>query len=360
MESARITRAFTFTKISPPMDHFDYFQSSEQKDDSETPWESALIMGAMTSKELSRLQIIQRQKVIDTWCFEGDLGFIFAARGIGKTWLGMYMAKSLATYQNVGPWLIHAENTVLYLDGEMPPSDVKLRDSALGKATEKLIYVNHEILFERTGQIMNLANTQMQQAVIELCQQRMVNVLLLDNLSTLAAGIDENNAVDWELIFPWLMRLRRNHITVIFIHHAGRNNELRGHSKREDPSAWIIRLDAPNDANDELEGAHFISRFTKWRNASKQPKTYEWVFSPQANGETLVRVELTSPIDVFRHLIELGLNTCTLIAQEMGVTYGYVSQLAARALKEGWLEIQKRKYIIRDDTHRAFSASADP
>lgn len=311
--------------------------------------------------QLSTLQIVPRPKVVDTWCYQGDLGFIFATRGIGKTWLGMYMAHCLSTKQPIGPWAVHAENIVLYLDGEMPPADVKLRDKCLGQPTENLIYINHEILFERTGQIMNLANRQMQTAVIEMCKEKYVNVLFLDNLSTLAAGIDENNAVDWDQIFPWLMQLRRNHVTVIFIHHAGRNNEMRGHSKREDPSAWILRLDNPDDADDELEGAHFVSRFTKWRNANRQPKTYEWVFSPQTNGEVLVRVELSSPIDVFRHLVELGLNTCNMLAQEMDVSNGYVSQLAARGVKEGWLETKGRKYVIRtEETRASFSASADP
>ena len=324
------------------------------------PWNEALTTGATSSMQLSTLHIVPRPKVIDNWCYQGDLGFIFAARGIGKTWLGMYMAHCLATNKPIGPWTVHSENVVLYLDGEMPPSDVKVRDKSLGSPTDNLIYVNHEILFERTGQIMNLANVEMQTSVIELCKNRSVNILFLDNLSTLAAGIDENNAVDWEQIFPWLMRLRRNHVTVIFIHHAGRNNEMRGHSKREDPSAWILRLDNPNDADDELEGAHFVARFTKWRNANKQPKTYEWVFSPQSNGEVIVQVELSSPIDVFRHLVEIGLNTCTMLANEMDVSPGFISQLAARATKDGWLETEGRKYKIAVKKTRTFSASNDP
>src|ERR1700746_1268207 len=116
---------------------FDYFESKPDSTEEQIPWSSALTMGAITSKEFASFQIIPRRKIIDSWCFEGDLGFVFAARGIGKTWLGMYMAKGLATNQNIGPWTIHDENTVLYLDGEMPPSDVKLRDWALGRITER-------------------------------------------------------------------------------------------------------------------------------------------------------------------------------------------------------------------------------
>ena len=167
----------------------------------------------------------------------------------------------------------------------------------------------------------------------------------LDNLSTLTSGVNENDSMDWEIIQPWLLRLRRAHITVFFIHHAGRNNEMRGTSKREDPSFWVLRLDAPNNA--ELrKGANFITRFTKWRNATQQPKTYEWLYNPGENGEVIVTTKEASPLQIFYNLIENGLNTCSEIAAEMEVTKGYVSQLATAGEREGWLKKEKRRYAI--------------
>jgi hypothetical protein len=193
---------------------------------------------------------------------------------------------------------------------------------------------------------MNLANLDFQKSILAFCQLQAFKVLILDNLSTLASGIDENKNMDWEIIQPWLLQLRRAHVTVIFIHHGGRNNEMRGGSKREDPSFWVLRLDLPNDAEPK-EGAHFISRFTKWRNATKQPKTYEWLYKPEMNGEVLVEVKEASPTQIFHDLIANGLNTCSDIAAEMGVTNGYVSQLATKAQKEMWLEIKNRRYVLK-------------
>jgi hypothetical protein len=323
-------------------------QFSQNNESEQTrPWGECLREGLCSSQELVNLEIAAPASILGDWMREGDLGFIFAQRGIGKTWLALDLAHGIATKHNVGPWEVHQQLPCLYLDGEMPPGDIKKRDYALGDPTNNLVYVNHEVLFQRTGRVMNLADSGFQAEVLKLCRERGFKVLFLDNLSCLASGIDENKAMDWEIILPWLLQLRREHITVVFIAHAGRNNQLRGHSKREDPAFWIIRLDPPLDATDGQAGAHFITRFTKWRSAQK-PGTYQWDYTPAGcNGEDIsVEFKVAAPIDVFRRLIESGLETASEIAEEMDVSKGYVSQLAVRGKRDGWLEIVNRRYQL--------------
>src|SRR6266436_1065887 len=125
-------------------------------------FEQALTEGGCTSLALSTMQIKPREPIFDDWCLVDDLGFIFAARGVGKTWLSMHLAHGAATQQDVGPWTVKKQLNTLYLDGEMPPHDIQLRDRALGPPTQNLIYVNHQILFDKTGKIMNLANPDVQ------------------------------------------------------------------------------------------------------------------------------------------------------------------------------------------------------
>jgi hypothetical protein len=122
---------------------------------------------------------------------------------------------------------------------------------------------------------------------------------------------------------------------------------MRGGSKREDPSFWVLRLDETNSPTPH-NGCRFISRFTKCRNTSKQPKTYEWTYSPAGNGEILVEVKEASPLLIFRDHIANGLDTCSTLANEMGVSDGYISQLSTLAEKEGWIKKEKRKYVLID------------
>src|SRR6516165_2434657 len=58
----------------------------------------------LTGIELGKIQIKPRAKVLGEWFREADLGFIFAPRGVGKTWLAMAMATAIAKGQKVGPW----------------------------------------------------------------------------------------------------------------------------------------------------------------------------------------------------------------------------------------------------------------
>jgi len=95
-------------------------------------------------------------------------------------------------------------------------------------------------------------------------------------------------------------------------------------------------------------GAQFITRFTKWRSAVKKPPSYQWNYTPAGNNNEDVCVEFktANAIDIFRQLVESGMGTATDIAEEMDVSRGYISQLATRGKKEGWLDIANRRYHL--------------
>ncbi len=101
--------------------------------------------------------------------------------------------------------------------------------------------------------------------------------MVLDNLSTLASGMKENDSFAWEQVNNWLLQFRRHKIAVIMVHHAGRNGEARGTSKREDAAFWVMALDDAKKHADDKSGARFISRFTKpSRNTQEEVPAYEW------------------------------------------------------------------------------------
>lgn len=323
-------------------------QAAEAAAESKEPWETSLSKSLITDRELNALAISPRLVILDSWLLEGDLGFIFASRGVGKTWIGVHLASCIAEGRSCGPWEAPQPVKVLYMDGEMPLSDMQSRNRVLNNCTGNLSYLSHELVFERCGRVLDLSDTGLQKAVLELCASSGYKVLVLDNLSTLVTGIDENKAIDWEKILPWLLRLRRSRVTVIFIHHAGVDAErMRGTSKREDPASWIIRLrQSKDDPEKESSGARFITSFEKCRNSPLRPKDLQWEFTQIPNGELLVKHTEMSPMDVFLELVRHGVDQCKTIAEEMELSEATVSRLAQKAEQSHFIVIRKRRYEI--------------
>jgi hypothetical protein len=316
----------------------------------EKSWNAALNESVVTASELHGLTLKPRQKLLGNWFCEGDLGFIFAFRGTGKTWLSLAMALSLSKGGQLGDWQAHASVKVLYIDGEMPPDLMRDRCDGLQASFDKLEFLNHEILFERTGKVLNITNREVQQAITQHCVDSKVKVLILDNLSTLASGMKENEADSWELVNNWLLDLRRRKIAVVIVHHAGRSGEIRGTSKREDNVFWIIALDDAKKNNDDKRGARFISRFTKpSRNTQEEVPAYEWHFvTDDPSGLVSVAHKQAQTMDVFLGLIEDGVRDCNQIAQEMKTSPASISRLAKRALDAGKIIKKSREYFLAE------------
>jgi len=122
---------------------------------------------------------------------------------------------------------------------------------------------------------------------------------------------------------------------------------MRGTSRREDAAFWVLRLDGVTDTSREGEGARFITRFTKTRQGTREEiEPLEWHYLTES-GRTHVSYRQVQSIEMFRQWVEDGLDSCSDIAAEMGVSKGTVSKLAKRGEREGWLEINGRSYHIK-------------
>jgi AAA domain len=101
-------------------------------------WTDALSESVVTSRELGDLALTPRKKLLGDWFCEGDLGFIFAFRGVGKTWLALAIAQGLSTAGKLGEWQASERVRVLYVDGEMPPDLMRDRAQGLEKGNDEL------------------------------------------------------------------------------------------------------------------------------------------------------------------------------------------------------------------------------
>jgi hypothetical protein len=315
----------------------------------EAKWLTTIDTATVRSSQLASLTLTRREPLLGDWLCEGDYGIIFASRGVGKTWLGLLIAKAVAGGGRVGEWQATSPAKVLYIDGEMPADLMRDRDKGLGSG--EVEFLNHAILFDRTEKVLNITDPAVQQAILQRCVRDKIRLVILDNLSTLASGIKENDSFEWERLHNWLLHFRRRKIALILIHHAGRSGEMRGTSKREDAAFWVISLNDGKKHADDKRGARFVSIFTKpSRNTQDEVPSYEWhVLTDPVTGEVSVGCRPAQTLDVLRQLIEDGVTECGQLAQEMRVSPGTISKLAKKAMNEGWLRKKGREYELIGD-----------
>lgn len=297
----------------------------------------------LTAPQLSAISVPKRPALLGKWMREADIGFVFAARGVGKTWLSLLIGNAIAEGVKLGEWEAgESPRRVLYVDGEMSLADSQSRAGALRITTAGFRWLHHEHLYTTTERTLNIAVAPCQQAIAS--QLESGDVLILDNLSALARGIEENSNDDWEKILPWLLTLRRRKVTVIIVHHAGRNSEMRGASRREDAADWLLRLQDDTEDDDEREKA-IISTFTKCRGCSPQDaQPLRWKLKLDG-GDLSYTCKLHSGPDALATHVLAGVETAHDCAELLGVTSGAVSKWAKKLVKAGRIRIEGRRYL---------------
>lgn len=297
----------------------------------------------LTAPELSAMEVPKRPALLGKWMREADLGFIFAARGVGKTWMAMLICNALVEARSLGEWQAgDSPRKIIYVDGEMALADSQERISAIGITAPGFIWLHHEHLFDKSGLTLNIGKPDCQAALTALLQNG--DVLILDNLSALCRGVAENDNDAWETLLPWLLALRRSKVTAIIVHHAGRNGEMRGASRREDAANWILRLQDDTENDDEREKA-IVSTFPKARGCKPQDAMpLRWVFQIKA-GKLSISCKAHSGPDALAAHILAGVDSASDCAEILSVSKGTVSKWAKALQKAGRIRIEGRKYL---------------
>jgi putative DNA primase/helicase len=328
----------------------DYLTSPPEKPDLDAEWLEKINKSVVSSEALHSLVLPPRGNIIGNWFLEGDLGFIFAPRGMGKTWFALYAAIRISEGKQFWQYDIPQARRVLYIDGEMPFESLRQRHKSLSSGANNLSFLHHEQLFHEANAVLNLSAPAIQQALMKHCLENKIEVIFLDNLSCLFSGLKENEGDSWgEKVLPWLLELRRNRIAVVIIHHAGRNGAMRGTSRREDAAFWVIQLSQSVTENREENGAHFVATFVKNRNTTDEDvPPFSCIFKKTVSDTVLPVFHQLDPLQTLRNCIEnMGLDSATDISDEIGISKGQVSKLAKKAMDAGWLEKDGRYYKIK-------------
>lgn len=221
----------------------------------------------VTLSQLRDMQIAEREMVLSPILQAKGLAMLYAQRGVGKTFVALGISYAVASGTAFLNWQAPRARPILYVDGEMPARAIqdRLRLIEAG-AVQPLPTPDHfRILamdLQAIGTGLNMALPDHQQAVES--QLGNAELLVLDNLSTLVEAGRENDAESWTSMQAWLLKLRRMGLAVLMVHHAGRSENARGTSKREDVLDTVIQLRRPDNYL-ATEGARFEVRLTKAR-----------------------------------------------------------------------------------------------
>ena len=219
----------------------------------------------LTAADLLKIDFPPRERLLSPWLPEKGLAMIFAERGVGKTWVGLNVGYAVASGGSYLNWTSPKPRRVVYVDGEMPAVDLKERLAVIAAGAEKdcsedmLTFIAADL--QRDG-LPDLSDPHAQRFYDQYFEA--ADLIIIDNLSTIARGVRENEADSWGPMQVWLQTQRAASRSVLLIHHAGKGGQQRGTSRKEDILDSVLSLRRPPNYQ-ASEGARFEVHYTKHR-----------------------------------------------------------------------------------------------
>ena len=219
----------------------------------------------VTGEDLLQMTIPARKTILSPWLQSQGLAMIFAARGIGKTWVGLNIAHAVGGGTSFLRWAASEKKTVCYIDGEMPAVVLKERYASIVEASGYKVPESRFRLIAADLQPSGLPD--LADPAEQLFYDKAISgadLIIVDNLSTICRSVRENEADSWGPVQKWCLRQRALGRSVILIHHGGKSGHQRGTSRKEDILDTVIQLKRPPNY-DPSEGARFEVHYTKSR-----------------------------------------------------------------------------------------------
>jgi hypothetical protein len=326
-------------KLSVAIEHAEPYQPDKIK-----TIEDAIL----TTPQVCELKVEEKKSFIDPWLKENEMGLISGQRGMGKTMFAMGIVDAVSSGESFGPWECKNTATALYLDGEMTLQDDRERIEMLklNRQRKQPLYFYSDAYASRLGlPRANLTDEKWRSEMKQILIQKNVRLWVIDNIASLAPGLDENQKKDWDPINQWILGLRYAGISTLMLHHTNKEGGQRGTSAREDNLDFSIMLKSPTDYTTE-DGARFVVHFTKQRVQNKYLKLLSDTEFKLIQDESGHYVWSTSNVkgvhkrEVLK-LLDEGL-TQSAICETLDLSKGYVSKIRKRAENEGLITVKNK------------------
>jgi len=312
----------------------------------------------ISDQELISMDLPERKYYLSPWLRDKTVSLVYSKRGVGKTWFGLSVSLAITRNVPIGKWETDNLVDVLYIDGEMSINELRERIGMLSKNLPDP--VSHFKLLSADYMVGNdnlapkISDHEWREAIYQfLKDSREYKVVILDNLSCLTPGIDENDKQSWDSVNQWLISLRFLGVAVIMFHHAGKKGDQRGTSAREDNIDIAIYLESPKGHRPE-EGAVFDVQFLKTRGIKGDGvEKFRLRFEEQDGGLTW-KTDVCGNDNKRMIIAMLGQGFKQKeIESTLGISKGYVSQVKKKAMSDGMLN---KDNSFTDDGKRNFSS----
>jgi KaiC/GvpD/RAD55 family RecA-like ATPase len=234
-----------------------------------------------------------REYLIAPWLKEGESALVYAPPGVGKSMLTFTLALAAAGGGNVLNWNAPAPRRVLVLDGEMAEADLQERARVLlptvdgidAQAAGRNLTILARHSQDPETEFPDLGAPEGQRAIVAKCRRGKVDLIVLDNISTLFTSLeDENSAAAVRPAVKLLMRLKQAGIACITVHHSNKGGEsYRGSTMLATTYEVIIRLTKGTDTRDD-KGTAFEVTFEKFRGLKRDEVTTPRKFHLEDTG----------------------------------------------------------------------------
>ena len=311
-----------------------YSASNDNEEDrvSNPPATPSLSNAVIHLEDLRSMELPERKRHLP-WLPESSIVMIYGARGVGKTMLQLSLGAALGSGTSFLKWPVVAPIGTLYVDGEMPLDELKSRITKLMPSEPAMLqFLTSDKVYQASQRNLVLTSESMRAELDQFLDTHPeIRILILDNISCLFTGINEDKKQEWEPINAWLLRLRHRGLSIVLVHHAGKGGQQRGTSGREDALDTVIQLSLPADY-DPKEGCHFELRFTKSRSIKGEDVATLDVRLEEKDGKLKWKYQsiAESTQEQVNQLLQGGVTCQKVIAQKLGLSKGYVSKLVHR------------------------------
>lgn len=294
---------------------------------------------AYTGSELMSMELPEREALLVTASGQPvmrrqDLWMIAGPRGSAKTWMLGSLAVAGVTGGQCLLWTFPRRLRCLLVDGEMPARALqdRLRLLAAGADLSGLTVIAQDL---QDPPLPSLASPAGQAALDPYLED--IDLVLLDNRSTLIGSPGENDSDEWYPVQEWVLALRRRGISLVMAEHTGRNGLPRGTSRREDVLDVVLVLRRPADYKAE-EGARVDLRWTKARGLTDDVVTplEARLLVEAGRAEWTVREVGARDFDAAVEMYSEGASPAD-VAMDLGVSRATAFRWRGQARREGRL-----------------------